>query len=90
MFRTADEGQTWTVVEKPETTAIVSLTRLADGTLVAGAAGGEIMLSKDNGQVFALSPASKTVGPIVDITQGEGDTLLVVGPLGVKSVTLAK
>ena len=90
MFRTADEGQTWTVVEKPETTAIVTLTRLADGTLVAGGSGGEILLSRDNGQVFELSPASKTAGPIVDITQGEGDTLLVVGPRGIKSVALAQ
>jgi hypothetical protein len=48
------------------------------------------MLSRDNGQVFELSAASKTAGPIVDITQGEGDTLLVVGPRGIKSVALAQ
>lgn len=90
MFRTADEGQTWTVVEKPPTSAIVTETRLADGTLVAGGVGGEILVSKDNGFVFQMSPAAGTVGPIFDLTQGEGNTLLVAGPRGIKSVTLAQ
>jgi photosystem II stability/assembly factor-like uncharacterized protein len=90
MFRTADEGLSWTVVEKPPTSAIVTETRLADGTLVAGGVGGEILVSKDNGVDFQMSPAAGTVGPIFDLTQGEGNTLLVAGPRGIKSVTLAQ
>lgn len=88
MFRTVDEGQTWTVVEKPPTSAIVAETRLSDGTLVAGGVGGEILVSTDNGLSFQMSPAAGTAGPIFDLTQGEGDTLLVAGPKGIKSVTL--
>ncbi len=90
MFRTVDEGLTWTAVEKPPTSAIVTETRLADGTLVAGGVGGEILVSKDNGVDFQMSPAAGTVGPIFDMTQGEGSTLLVAGPRGIKSVTLAQ
>jgi len=90
MFRTADEGETWTVVEKPPTSAIVAETRLDDGTLVAAGVGGEVLLSKDDGFTFSMSPASGTVGPIFDLTQGEGNTLLVAGPRGIKSVTLAQ
>jgi len=90
MFRTADEGETWTVVEKPPTSAIVAETKLDDGTLVAAGVGGEVLLSKDEGFTFAMSPVSGTVGPIFDLTQGEGNTLLVAGPKGIKSVTLAQ
>ena len=90
MFRTADEGETWTVVEKPPTSAIVAETRLTDGTLVAAGVGGEILLSKDNGFTFTMSPVAGTAGPIFDLTQGEGDTLLLAGPRGIKSVSLAQ
>ncbi|MCP5129745.1 MAG: hypothetical protein H6985_09210 [Pseudomonadales bacterium] len=90
MFRTADEGNTWTVVEKPPTSAIVAETRLTDNTLVAAGVGGEILVSDDDGFVFTMSPASGKAGPIFDLTQGEGDTLLVAGPKGIKSVTLEK
>ncbi len=90
MFRTADEGQTWTVVEKPPTSAIVAETRLEDGTIVAAGVGGEILVSKDNGFKFAMSPVAGTAGPIFDLTQGEGSTLLLAGPKGIKSVSLAQ
>jgi len=90
MFRTTDEGLNWTVVEKPPTSAIVTETRLADGTLVAGGVAGEILESKDNGLKFQMSPAAGTVGPIFDMTQGDGQSLLIAGPRGIKSVTLAQ
>lgn len=88
MFRTADEGATWAVVEKPPTSAIVASGRLADGRLVVGGVGGEILVSKDNGFTFGMSAASGTAGPIFDLVQGEGDTLLLAGPRGIHTVTL--
>ena len=90
MFRTADAGQTWTVVEKPDTSAIVAETRLEDGTLVAGGVAGEVLVSDDNGLSFSLDPASGTVGNIFAITEGEGNTLLIAGPRGIKTATLAQ
>jgi photosystem II stability/assembly factor-like uncharacterized protein len=89
MFRTADQGFTWEVVEKPPTSALVALTKLEDGTLVAGGVAGEIMISKDDGLSFSMSPAAGTAGPIFDIAQGEGDKLILAGPRGIKSATLA-
>ena len=90
MFRTATEGETWTVVEKPPTSAIVAETRLADGTLVAAGVAGEILTSTDNGQSFAMNPASGSVGLIFDIAEGDDHSLLVAGPKGIKTVTLAQ
>ena len=88
MFRTEDAGTSWTVVEKPPTSALVALSRMDDGTLVGGGVAGEILVSKDDGKSFAMSPASLTVGPIFDLTQGTGNSLLVAGPRGIKSATL--
>ena len=88
MFRTADEGETWVVVEKPPTSAIVAMTRLKDGTLLAAGVGGEVLLSEDDGFTFSMSPVSGTAGPIFDVAQGEGDTLLLAGPQGINMVTL--
>ena len=88
MFRTEDAGTSWTVVEKPPTSAVVALSRMADGTLVGGGVAGEILVSKDDGKSFAMSPASLTVGPIFDLTQSTGNSLLVAGPTGIKSATL--
>lgn len=89
MFRTDDQGFTWTVVEKPPTSALVALTLFEDGTLVAGGVAGEIMISKDNGFSFSMSPAAGTAGPIFDIAEGEGHKLIIAGPTGIKSATLA-
>ena len=90
MFRTADAGQTWTVVETPDTSAIVAETRLEDGTLVAGGVAGEVLVSDDNGLSFSLDPASGTVGNIFAITEGVGNPLLIAGPRGIKTATLAQ
>jgi photosystem II stability/assembly factor-like uncharacterized protein len=90
MFRTDDAGMTWTVVEKPPTSALVALSRLDDDTLIAGGIAGEILVSKDDGKSFAMSPASFTVGPIFDLTQGAGNSLLIAGPRGIKSATLSQ
>ncbi len=88
MFRTADEGATWEVVDKPPTSAIVAERRLADGRLVAGGVGGEILVSRDNGVSFTMSSASGTAGPIFDVIDGAGSTLLIAGPRGIKTATL--
>lgn len=90
MFRTATEGETWTVIKKPDTSAIVAAAKSADGTLIAAGVAGEILVSTDEGLSFTMDPASGSVGPIFDIAEGAGDSLLVVGPRGVKSVTLAQ
>lgn len=90
MFRTDNAGDTWIVVEKPPTSAIVAAMRLQDDTLVAAGVGGEFLVSSDNGLSFSLDPASGTVGPVFDFAEGEDNSLLVAGPKGIKTVTLSR
>jgi photosystem II stability/assembly factor-like uncharacterized protein len=89
MFRTSDEGESWVAVEKPPTSALVASTRLADGRLVFAGVAGEILVSADDGLSFSKSPVSISGESIFDLTEGEGGTLLLAGPKGIKSVTLA-
>lgn len=89
MFRTDDAGQSWVVVEKPPTSALVASTRLADGRVVFGGVAGEILVSTDDGFSFTMSPASGSAGPIFDLTEGDGNTLLLAGPKGMHTVPLA-
>lgn len=88
MFRTADEGETWTVVEKPPSSSIVTSIRLADGRLVAGGVAGEVLVSTDGGMSFAMSPASGKAPAIYDMAEGEGGELLLAGPRGITHVKL--
>lgn len=87
MFRTDDEGQSWIVVEKPPTSALVGSTRLKDGRLVFGGVAGEILVSSDEGFTFTLAAGSPQ--PIFDLAEAEGNSLLIAGPKGITSVTLA-
>jgi photosystem II stability/assembly factor-like uncharacterized protein len=89
MFRTADEGDTWIVVDKPETSSIVAAIRLTDGRLVAVGAAGEVLLSSDNGFTFGIVP-TEYVGPLSSVAEGPGDTLLLGGLKGIHKVALPR
>ncbi len=87
MFRTADEGASWIVVEKPVTSSIVAVIRLSDGRLVSAGAAGEILVSNDNG--FSFSPVIvKELGPLSSVAQGPDNSLLVSGTKGIQKITL--
>lgn len=92
MFRTTDSGDTWTVVEKPPSSAIVDLIRLESGRLVAAGIGGEILASDDNGLSFApLTLASASSGSqkrIYTVAEGPNGTLIVGGPDGIRKVPM--
>ena len=62
-FRTADEGDSWTVIEKPQTSSIVAVIRLPDDRLIAAGAAGEILISTDNGFSFSSVPGRFLLGP---------------------------
>ncbi|MDH4039917.1 MAG: YCF48-related protein [Gammaproteobacteria bacterium] len=89
MFRTADEGTTWTAVEKPATSSIIAAIRLSDDRLLAAGAAGEILVSSDNGFHFSLVPLEE-LGPLSSMAQGPGDTLLVGGAKGIQKITLPR
>ncbi|MCB1675818.1 MAG: hypothetical protein KDI01_05980 [Halioglobus sp.] len=88
MFRTEDAGQTWTVVEKPPTSALVASTRLDDGRLVFGGVAGEILISEDDGNSFKLNTAGERFTGIFDLVEGENGSLLIAGPKGIETIKL--
>ena len=89
MFRTADEGATWTVVDKPVTSSIVAAIRLSDGRLVAVSAAGEVLVSSDKGYSFAPVPI-EYVGPLSSVAEGPAGTLLLGGLKGIHKVALPR
>lgn len=88
MFHTTDVGATWTVVEKPVTSAIVDSTRLADGRIVAVGIGGSILISNDDGLSFDL--VQRHDSHIYAVQEGPGDTLLLGGPHGIQTIELPR
>ncbi len=94
MFRTQDNGATWTPVKKGLSSAIVDSIRLADGSLIAAGIGGEVLVSKDNGASFAPLPVTTggqiytTSGRIYAVVEGPPGTILVGGPSGIHKVKL--
>jgi len=89
MFRTADEGDSWSVIEKPQTSSIVAVIRLPDDRLIAAGAAGEILISTDNGFSFS-SVEVPPLGPLSAVASGPDDTLLVAGLNGIKTVALPR
>ena len=87
MFRTEDVGQSWTVVEKPETSSMVDSTRLDNGNLVFVGIAGEILLSTDDGNSFEKLPIS-IGGRVYAVEGGPEGTLLVGGPSGIHKLKL--
>ena len=86
-FRSVDHGKTWTEVELPTSSSVVSSTRFADGRIVLASQAGEILLSSDDGQSFDKM-ATDPLFPIAGIEEGRPGELVVVGLGGVRVVTL--
>ena len=92
MFRTENAGDSWTVVQKTPSSAIVDLARLEDGRLIAVSIGGQVLMSTDNGLSFAPLPI--TGGPlssterIYTVAEGPDETILVGGPSGIRKLAL--
>ena len=87
MFRTADAGDTWVVVEKPPTSAIVDSVLLSDGRLVAVGVAGEVLVSADNGLSFTRANVGE-LGRVNAVAEGPGNTLILGGPKGLRKITL--
>jgi photosystem II stability/assembly factor-like uncharacterized protein len=87
MFRTVDEGETWTVVEKPPTSSIVDSTRLEDGRLIFVGMAGEVLMSEDDGNTFTMLPISSG-DRIYSVAEGPEGTLLVAGTGGIAKLKL--
>ncbi|MCP4209977.1 MAG: hypothetical protein GY764_00720 [Halieaceae bacterium] len=87
MFRTEDQGETWSAVKKPPSAAVVDSTRLADGRLVAVTIGGQILISEDDGRSFRRLSIGNG-GRIYAVAEGSPGSLLVGGPKGITHLKL--
>jgi len=87
MFRTENVGETWTVVEKPDTSSIVDSIHLKNGKLIFVGIAGEILMSSDDGDSFEKLPIG-TGGRIYAVAEGPPGTLFVGGPSGIHKLEL--
>jgi photosystem II stability/assembly factor-like uncharacterized protein len=87
MFRTEDEGKTWTAVTKPPSAAVVDSTRLEDGRLIAVTIDGQVLQSTTDGRRFKKLPLTNG-GRIYAVAEGSPGTLLVGGPKGIDKLIL--
>ena len=87
MFRTEDAGTTWTAVTKPPSAAVVDLTRLEDGRLIAVTFDGQVLQSTTDGRRFKQLPLTNG-GRIYAVAEGSPGTLLVGGPKGIDKLIL--
>ncbi len=87
MFRTEDQGETWSPVKKPPSAAVVDSARLDDGRLVAVTIGGQVLISEDDGRSFRGLPIGNG-GRIYAVAEGSPGSLLVGGPKGITRLKL--
>jgi photosystem II stability/assembly factor-like uncharacterized protein len=87
VFRSADQGKTWTLVQTPLPSAIVAGTTLAPGFVLMADQSGRIALSKDGGITFAPVPLEKTM-PLTDVISSPDGRLGITGPFGAAVVAL--
>jgi photosystem II stability/assembly factor-like uncharacterized protein len=87
-YRSSDSGADWTKVEVPSSASITGSVRLKDGGFVLVNQSGQLLLSRDKGNSFLLSPM-KQLPPLAGITQAADGGLVVVGMRGVTKVSLS-
>lgn len=87
VFRTTDEGNTWHVVEKPESSSVVDSLLMKDGRMVLIGQAGQVLVSSDNGQTFTMQQL-KNVGELGSAAEIDENTLLIAGARGVQKVHL--
>lgn len=80
-FRSDDAGRHWSKVDSQLAAAIVSATRIGQGTVLLADQGGRIAASTDGGRTFSRLTLAKTL-PVTSIL-ASGDKLAMTGPMGI-------
>ena len=75
-----DSGATWKKMETGVTTSFEAGTVLSDGTIVLASESGQVVVSQDGGDHFAIQPV--LVEPAAGLLPLGGASVLVVGPRG--------
>ncbi len=83
IFRSTDQGKTWTQSVDTASASIMSGTLLPSGQFALVNADGGVLLSGDDGKSFHLATASFG-GPLTDIVARDGGQLVLTGLAGIQ------
>ncbi len=86
ILRSADAGATWQPVNNNVTAGIDASLVLADGRLLFGDAGGDLLLGAANAPALAVSPAGE---PVAALAQAADGAIIIGGPFGLRRIPLA-
>jgi photosystem II stability/assembly factor-like uncharacterized protein len=86
IFRSEDEGKTWTQSADPSGSSIMSGTVLPDGRIALVNVDGGILLSTDDGRSFHLAPTTQNA-PLTDIAELNAGNLVLTGLSGIQHAT---
>ena len=87
IVRSGDGGKTWRAVRGSATDGITGGTVMDDGRIVLATQGGEILVSKDDGESFT-SVKVVNRAPFYGVAAARKDAVVVVGARGVSVVTV--
>lgn len=87
LLRSADAGKSWTRVECGTQQSITSAAVLADGAVLLGSQGGQLLVSRDAGRSF--SAYAQAPQPVADLVQAADGAVIVAGPRGVTRIVPA-
>lgn len=81
-WRSHDRGRTWQKTETGVETGLTGAAVLADGRIALVSQGGQVLLSRDNGNSFAPVPGRKAL-PAAGVSTTGANDLVLVGARGV-------
>jgi photosystem II stability/assembly factor-like uncharacterized protein len=87
LYRSADAGKTWERIDSGTQQSITSAIALADGGVLVGTQGGQLLVSRDRGKSFGVF--AQTPQPVADLAQAADGGIVVAGPRGVLRVDAA-
>ena len=87
LYRSADAGKTWERIDSGTQQSITSAIALADGGVLVGTQGGQLLVSRDRGRSFG--GFAQTPQPVADLAQAADGGIVVAGPRGVLRVGAA-
>lgn len=89
VWRSADHGESWHKVAIPLPVALNAAARLNDGALALLAQNGDLLISRDDGQTFARTPAAEPFPAATLVAAADGSHLVFGGLRGLKRQPLA-
>lgn len=88
IYRSTDASlNNWKLIQNKTVASLMGATRLPDGALVLAGLSGTVLVSRDNGETFALLPTGSTKALSAPLL-GAPNALLLIGEAGVRDVPL--